>query len=129
EPAGDAGQTTVVELRVVDRVRGGGVHRAGEADRLVQAQPRPLGGNEQSVHRLVRHVHRVARVVEPVADQVAEVGAVRLALVDGGVPATVRADGDAGGGEALPRAYPRHRQRGEVGQPGALRGVHRDAQP
>ncbi|WP_420884068.1 archease [Micromonospora sp. CPCC 205547] len=55
-----------------------------DPDRLGQLQPGPLRRQQQRLHRLPGQVQRVARVVDRVVDQVAEVGAVRLAVVDDG---------------------------------------------
>jgi hypothetical protein len=82
--------------------------------------------HQQRLDRLVRPGQRVARMVEPVVDHVAEVGRRCLSAVDGGVAAADGAYGEPRRGEGLARP---HRDRLQVRDVGAGRRVHRCAQP
>jgi len=82
-------QRRVREDRLVNRHRQPRRHRAQEVHRLAGLEPRRAGGQAEHVDLLLRHVERVAGVVEgAVVEQVADVRDDRNVLVDHGVLAT-----------------------------------------
>lgn len=110
----------------MDTEGAGGSDRAHEVDGLGGLQPRCLHRYRERFDRLVGHVQGVARVVEAVLDDVAEVGAGWLVAVAVRMTPADGSDLVTGGGEPLPRGVADDGQAADVGR---LWHVDRDTQP
>jgi hypothetical protein len=106
EPAVDAAEAAIVDLRVVYRERPLWFDRLDEVDRLRHLDPRSLSRNQERLDRLLGHVQRVAGMVDRLIHDVPEVRAVRLAAVDERVTTADRPYAKAGSGELLARGHP-----------------------
>nr|WP_258349539.1 hypothetical protein [Saccharopolyspora gregorii] len=106
EPVVDAPQAALVEHGIVDRERASRVHRVDELDGFREFQPGRVGRDEQRPHRLPGHVQRIAGVAERTVDQMAQVRAAGLSVVDGCVRAAERDTGKPAAVNASPEETP-----------------------